>query len=134
MAPNINLSTGFSPKALGIIFRRRRSSTSRRSRRFVARIARRWVTGIRKCAMKSSVKHCTAVASSVSKSAMTPAARSLLLFKSTNSMYGVPLLWCYTCIHVHTYMTGGTNLSYHVLSTVLGLVHQYGPPLEPAGV
>src|SRR5512133_3059337 len=70
---------GLLAKALAMIFRRRRSSTNRRSRRFVVRIARRWVTGIRKCAMqasKSSVKQRTAGASSVAKSATTPAARS----------------------------------------------------------
>ena len=35
MAPNISLSTGFSPNAFGMIFSRRRSSTNRRSSRFV---------------------------------------------------------------------------------------------------
>src|SRR5262249_10795732 len=44
-APNISFRTARSPKALGMILRRRRSSTNKRSSRFVVRIARRWVTG-----------------------------------------------------------------------------------------
>jgi len=39
MAPDTSLSTGRSPKASGTIFVRRRSSTKRRSRRFVGRVA-----------------------------------------------------------------------------------------------
>src|SRR5215218_1950012 len=50
-APNISLSTAFSPKPLGMIFSRRRSSTNRRSRRFVVRVARRCVTGKRRWAL-----------------------------------------------------------------------------------
>src|SRR5262249_21897713 len=53
-APNISLRTGFSPKPFGIIFSRRRSSTKRRSSRFVVRVARRCVTGNRRCAMQAS--------------------------------------------------------------------------------
>src|SRR5215218_1875829 len=53
-APNISLSTAFSPKPLGMIFSRRRSSTNRRSRRFVVRVARRCVTGKRRWAMHAS--------------------------------------------------------------------------------
>ena len=67
MAPNMSLRTGFSPKTLGMISRRRRSSTNSRSRRLVVRMARRWVMGILRCAMqasKSSMKQ--AVGSSVS--------------------------------------------------------------------
>ena len=50
-----------------MILSRRRSSTKRRSRRFVVRIARRWVIGIRRCAMqasKSSMKQACCSASS----------------------------------------------------------------------
>src|SRR4029077_18215210 len=46
-APNISFRTARSPKALGIILRRRRSSTNKRSSRFVVRIARRWVSQVR---------------------------------------------------------------------------------------
>lgn len=53
-APNISLRTGFSPKPFGIIFSRRRSSTKRRSSGFVVRVARRCVTGNRRCAMQAS--------------------------------------------------------------------------------
>ena len=48
MAPNMSLSTAFSPKALGMILSRLRSSTNRRSRRFVVLIARRWAIGMRR--------------------------------------------------------------------------------------
>ena len=50
-----------------MILSRRRSSTKRRSRRFVGRIARRWVIGMRRCAMqasKSSPKQAVALGSS----------------------------------------------------------------------
>ena len=53
-APNMSLSTGFSPKPLGMIFSRRRSSTNSRSRRFVVLAKRRCVTGRRRCAMQAS--------------------------------------------------------------------------------
>src|ERR1700728_5266212 len=46
-APNMSLSTGFSPKPLGMILSLRRSSTNSRSRRFVVRANRRCVTGNR---------------------------------------------------------------------------------------
>src|SRR5262249_12098253 len=42
-APNIGFKTARSPKALGMILRRRRSSTNSRSSKFVVRMARRWV-------------------------------------------------------------------------------------------
>src|SRR3954471_21351950 len=63
-AANISLRTAFSPKPLGMIFSRRRSSTNRRSRRFVVRVARRCGTGRRRWAMqasKSSSKQATAL-------------------------------------------------------------------------
>src|SRR5262249_32242383 len=44
-APNINFKTALSPNAFGMILSRRRSSTKRRSSKFVVRIARRCVTG-----------------------------------------------------------------------------------------
>ena len=67
-APNMSLSTGFSPKPFGMILSRRRSSTKRRSRRFVVRVERRCVTGSLRWAMqasKSSSKQATALGSSV---------------------------------------------------------------------
>ncbi len=63
MAPNMSLRTAFSPKALGMIFRRRRSSRKSRSRKLVVLIARRWPTGIIRWATqasKSSWKQATA--------------------------------------------------------------------------
>ena len=53
-APNMSLSTCFSPKPLGMILSLRRSSTNSRSRRFVVRAKRRCVTGKRRCAMQAS--------------------------------------------------------------------------------
>jgi transposase len=41
MVANTSLRTAFSPKALGMIFKRRPSSRNRRTKRFVARVARR---------------------------------------------------------------------------------------------
>ncbi len=64
----MSLSTGFSPKPFGMILSRRRSSTKRRSRRFVVRVERRCVTGSLRWAMqasKSSSKQATALGSSV---------------------------------------------------------------------
>jgi hypothetical protein len=54
MAPYISFRTAFSPNALGMILRRRRSSRSSRSSRFVVRGARRWVIGKRRWAMQAS--------------------------------------------------------------------------------
>ena len=62
-----------------MILSRRRSSTKRRSRRLVVLIARRWVTGILRCAMhasKSSMKQAMAEGRSLPKSSTTPFARS----------------------------------------------------------
>ena len=64
MAPNMSLRTAFSPKALGMILSRRRSSTNRRSRRFVVLIARRCVIGMRRRAMQA-LKQALALGSSV---------------------------------------------------------------------
>src|SRR5262245_7293747 len=50
-APNISFKTALSPKAFGMILRRRRSSTKRRSSKFVVRIPRRCVNGKRRWAM-----------------------------------------------------------------------------------
>src|SRR5215208_4997246 len=50
----MSLSTGFSPKPFGMILSRRRSSTKRRSRRFVVRVERRCVTGSLRWAMQAS--------------------------------------------------------------------------------
>ena len=64
----MSLSTGFSPKPLGMIFSRRRSSTNSRSRRFVVLAKRRCVTGRRRCAMqasKSSSKQASALGRTV---------------------------------------------------------------------
>ena len=79
IAPNISFRTALSPQALGMIFRRRRSSTNSRSRRLVVRIARRWFTGIRRWAMqasKSSRKQATALESGWSKPRSFPIPRS----------------------------------------------------------
>jgi mRNA interferase MazF len=68
IAPNISFKTAFSPNAFGMILSRRRSSTNRRSRRFVVRVARRWAIGNRRWAMqasKSSMKQMVALASAV---------------------------------------------------------------------
>ena len=62
-APNVSFKTALSPNAFGMILRRRRSSTNRRSSKFVVRMARRCVTGNRRWAMqasKSAMKHATA--------------------------------------------------------------------------
>ena len=69
MAANISLRTAFSPHALGITFRRLRSSPNRRSSMFVVRIALRCRTGIRRCATqasKSSWKQAAALGNSFS--------------------------------------------------------------------
>ncbi len=55
------LRTAFSPKALGMIFMRRRSSTNKRSRRFVVRMARRWGDRWAMQASRSSMKQLTAL-------------------------------------------------------------------------
>ena len=60
----MSFNTGFSPKPLGMIFRRRRSSPNNRSSRLVVRVTRRWVTGSRRCAThasKSSSKQASAL-------------------------------------------------------------------------
>src|SRR5262249_19182219 len=63
-APNISFKTALSPNAFGMILRRRRSSTKRRSSKFVVRMARRCATGNRRWAIqasKSSMKQATAL-------------------------------------------------------------------------
>ena len=63
-APNMSLSTGFSPKPLGMILSLRRSSTNSGSTRLVVLAKRRCVTGRRRWAMqapKSSSKQANAL-------------------------------------------------------------------------